>query len=135
MLNHKVLGDERGVSVILGAALLIGIIIAFVAAFLATWIPGQVGQKEATQLQGVGDSFRQLRTTIANIQEGEFRSVDVNMSANYSIPLVPNSKQVGTLSVTPAQVTTVRIYPDNDAYIDDNRPNDIFLILNFFNPS
>lgn len=119
MFRHKVRGDERGVSVILGAALVIAIIIAFVSAFLVTWIPGQVGQREETQMKGVDDSFRQLRNTIANIQAGEFRSVDINMSANYSIPLVPNSKQVGTLSITPAQVQTVRIPPSDDAYIDN----------------
>ena len=125
MSSHNILEDERGVSVILGAALIIGILIAFVSAFLVIWIPGQVGQREHTQMKGVEDSFRQLRNTIRDIQAGEFRSVDVNMSANYSIPLVPNSKQVGTLSVTPAPVTTVRIYPTDDAYIDnkarDNR--------------
>lgn len=119
--------DERGVSVVLGAALFFGIIIAFVAAFLATWMPGQVGQHEHTQMLGVGDSFRQLRNTIANIQEGEFRSVDVDMSANYSIPLVPSSKQVGTLAVTPAPVIMVRIFPANgDAYIDNNLPTTNF---------
>jgi len=123
MFKHKILEDERGVSVILGAALMIGILIAFVSAFLVIWIPGQVGQREHTQMKGVEDSFRQLRNTIANIQAGEFRSVDINMSANYSIPLVPNSKQVGTLSVTPAQVQTVRIPPSDDAYIDNNSGN------------
>jgi len=126
MLRHKGRGDERGVSVVLGAALVMGIIIAFVSAFLSAWIPGEVGRREHTQMRGVEESFRELRAVIEGLQAGEFRSVDVNMGADYSIPLVPTPRGVGTLSVTPAPIHEIRIPPSDDAYVVENLPTTNF---------
>jgi len=126
MFGQKGRGDERGVSVILGATLVIGIIIAFLSSFLAAWVPREVSQREHRQMRGVEESFRELRATIEGLQAGEFRSVDVNMGAEYSIPLVPTPRGVGTLSVTPAPIHEIMISPSDDAYVVENRPTTNF---------
>jgi hypothetical protein len=126
MLRHKGRGEERGVSVVLGAALVMGIIIAFFSAFLSAWIPREVSRREHRQMRGVEESFRELRAVIEGLQAGEFRSVDVNMGADYSIPLVPNPRGVGTLSVSPAPIHEIMIPPSDDAFVVENRPNNNF---------
>ncbi len=119
--------DERGISVVLGAALLLGIIIALFTAFLTEQIPGEVRKKEHEHMKGIEESFRELRAAIEELEAGEFRSIDVNMGAEYpSTPLAPTTTEVGTLSVTPARPCTVRISPSDDAYVDNNFPDNNF---------
>jgi hypothetical protein len=119
--------EERGISVVLGAALLMGIIIALFTAFLTEQIPGEIRKREHEHMKGIEESFRELRAAIADLEAGEFRSVDVNMGADYpSTPLAPTTTEVGTLSVTPSLAKTIRISPSDDAYVDNNLPSSIF---------
>lgn len=117
---------ERGISVVLGATIVIAMFIAVFSTFLSEWVPREASQKEHEHMRGVEESFRELRATIADLQAGEFRSVDVNMGASYHIPLAPTSTEVGTLSVLPAAIHTVTISPSDDAYVDNNLPDDNF---------
>jgi hypothetical protein len=104
-----------------------GIIIALFTAFLTEQIPGEVRKREHEHMKGIEESFRELRAAIADLEAGEFRSVDVNMGASYpSTPLAPTTTEVGTLSVTPARAYTLRIYRSHDAYVDNNFPDDSF---------
>ncbi len=102
-MNGKIRADERGISPVLGAALTLGVIITISSVVLAVWVPSEVNRREYDHLQGVEESFRELKATIEEMWVGENRSVDLKMGPD-TLPLVPNPKRGGTLSVTPAEV-------------------------------
>lgn len=111
--------DERGVSVVLGAALVIAIIISTVSAFLAVWIPDEMRRREREHMESVEESLRELKTTMEGLEIGESETVDIKMSAD-SIPLIFGSSGGGTLSVFPSDIHTVEIDPIQDAYVLEN---------------
>jgi len=93
--------DEGGITPVLGAALVLGIIILTLSAFLAIWIPGETNRREREHMSGVEGSFRELRTDIESLKVGESKSVHVKMSPE-PIPFVSNPGTGGTLSVLPS---------------------------------
>ena len=101
-MGRKLHADERGISPVLGTALLLGMILTASTIFLAVWVPGEVNRREREHMQGVEGSFRELKVMIEDLGVGENGGVDLKMGPD-TIPLVPNPKGGGTLSITPAE--------------------------------
>jgi len=113
--------DERGISPVLGTAILLAIAVTALSIFLAVWVPGEVNRREEEHMRGVEESFRKLRATIDDLRVGENGSVDVKMGPD-PLPLLPNPRTGGTLSVTPAEIRgesrrLLRIPGENKVYI------------------
>jgi hypothetical protein len=101
-VSRKIHADKRGISPVLGAALTLGVIVTISSTVLAVWVPSEMNRREHNHLQGVERSLRELKATIEYLWVGENRSVDLKMGPE-PLPLVPNPKRGGTLSVTPAE--------------------------------
>jgi len=99
-LSRKLYADERGISPVLGATLLLATIITVVSIFLAVWIPSELSRREREYMMGTEDTFRELKGTIEGLSFGDNESVDLKMSSG-SLPIIPNPKVAGTLSVIP----------------------------------
>lgn len=93
--------DERGITPVLGAALVLGVIILTLSAFLAIWIPSETNRRESEHMSGVEGSFRELRSAIESLEVGESKSVHLKMGPE-PIPFVSNPGTGGTLSVLPS---------------------------------
>ncbi len=102
-MSRKIHADEQGISPVLGAALAIGVIVTISSTVLAVWVPSELNRREYEHLQGVERSLREFKATIEDLWTGENRSVDLKMGPE-PLPLVPNPKRGGTLSVTPAEL-------------------------------
>lgn len=100
-MSRKLRADEQGISPVIGATLLIATIITVVAVFLAVWIPSELSGRERDHLLGAEGTFRELKGTIEGLGPGDNGSVNLSMSAG-TIPIIPNPKIAGTLSVIPA---------------------------------
>jgi len=100
-LSRKLHADERGISPVLGATLLLATIITVVSIFLAIWIPSELSRRERDYILGTEDTFRDLKGTIEGLSLGDNGIVGLSMSPG-SLPLIPNPKVAGTLSVIPA---------------------------------
>jgi hypothetical protein len=92
--------DERGITPVLGAALVLGTIITVLSVFLAVWVPGELNRRNREHMESMEESFRELRGEIEGLEVGESRSVHVDMSPE-PLPLVPDPKTSGTLSTLP----------------------------------
>jgi hypothetical protein len=101
-LSRKLHADERGISPVLGATLLLATIITVVSIFLAVWVPGELSRRERDYILGTEDAFRELKGTIETLNPGDNGSVNLSMSPG-SLPLIPNPKVAGTLSIIPAE--------------------------------
>ena len=101
-MGRKLHADERGISPVLGTALLLGMVVTALSIFLTVWVPSEMNRREREHMQGVERSFRELGVTIEDLSFGENGSVDLKMGPD-TIPLVPNPQRGGTLSVTPAE--------------------------------
>jgi hypothetical protein len=117
--------DERGISVILAAALVIAIFITAISAFLVIWAPGEMGRREHEHMQSVEGSLLGLKTMIEGLEVGQSGTIYLNMSAN-PIPIIPFPNVAGTLSVLPTDMRTVVICPSDDAYVVENSPTKNF---------
>jgi len=100
-LSRKLYADERGISPVLGATLLLATIITVVSIFLAVWIPSELSRREREYILGTEDTFRELKGTIEILNSGDNGIVALSMSPG-SLPIIPNPKVAGTLSVIPA---------------------------------
>jgi len=129
MLKLKRPVDERGISVILAAALVIAIFITAISAFLVIWAPGEIGRREHEHMQSVEGSLLGLKTLIEGLQVGQSGTIYLDMSAN-PIPIIPFPNLAGTLSIFPDNLHTNNIYPTADAYVVEKSPNDNFGLEN-----
>lgn len=100
-------GDERGVSVVLGAALVAGLFITASTIFLSSWIPEQGKQKEREHLAAVEDSFLELKSGIQVLRD-LYESGQTLGSRTISIPMkresalfVPSSGEAGGILINP----------------------------------
>ena len=101
-MSRKLYADRRGISPVLGTTLLLAAIITVVSIFLAVWIPSELSRRERDYILGTEGTFRELKGTIEGLSLGDNRSVNLSMSPG-SLPLIPNPKVAGTLSVIPAE--------------------------------
>ncbi len=99
-MAKKIRADEKGLTPLLGAMFVVSIVITLFSAFLATWAPSEMNRREREHLQLVGESFRELRTTIESLRIGESRTVSLKMGPD-PVPLVPSPRTGGMLSITP----------------------------------
>jgi hypothetical protein len=76
--------DDRGVSEVIGAILLFGMLIVAFATYQATVIPGQNTDIEVQHYEEVQDDLGELQGTIVTAAEtGEARSTSVNLGPSY----------------------------------------------------
>jgi len=118
--------DERGVSVVLGAMLVIGIIIAVLATFINSWVPRERERLAQEHAQAVRDSFGELQTAIDGLEEGRSDVVDVQMSPG-QVTFFGGATEAGTLSTAP---WAYRIQRENfgdicvvSTYVDNTKEN------------
>lgn len=102
-MGRKLHADERGISPVLGGMLALGIIVTVSSVLLAVWIPSEVNRRGEEYMRGVEWSFRELGVTIGDLRIGENGGVNLKMGPE-PLPLVPNPRTGGTLSVTPAEL-------------------------------
>lgn len=100
-MAKKLHADERGITPVLGAALVIGTLITTFSVFLAVWVPSEMNRREREHMLEVEESFRELMGKIEGLEVGESRSVNVDMSPE-PLPFVPNPRTSGVLSVLPS---------------------------------
>jgi len=96
----KLRADERGITPLLGAMFIIGIIIALSSTFLATWGSSEMNRRAREHMQEVNESFREFRAVIEGLRVGESKTVSIKMGPD-PVPFVPSPRTGGTLSVTP----------------------------------
>jgi hypothetical protein len=131
MLKLKKPADERGVSVVLGATLVIGIIITILSAFLAAWIPREQERLAREHALGVRDSFEELQLAIEELEEGGMSEVvEVKMNPD-PVPYFGGVTEAGELSAEPLVYDTQEEYSYlrsciADAYVNENNPDSNF---------
>ncbi len=101
---RKLRADEKGITPLLGAMFVVGIVITLFSVFLATWAPSETNRREREHQQEVAESFRELRATIEDLRVGESRTVSLRMGPD-PVPFVPSPRTGGTLSVTPTSTS------------------------------
>lgn len=65
--------DENGVSVIVSAVLVLGLLVVISATYTSTILPARVAQKEALHLQGVDESFGRIASALGSDQHTSLR--------------------------------------------------------------
>lgn len=108
--------DERGITPVLGAMLILGILISLIAVFFAAWVPSEVNTKQREYMQNARESFRELSGEIESLSVGESRTIALKMGPE-TIPFVVNPNAGGTLSVTS---TTIENYMKGQWLKNDN---------------
>jgi hypothetical protein len=99
MKIFKLIGhlDEHGVSVVLGAILLLGIGIAVGSLVYSQYVQSTLHSAEAGFMNDVGGKFVQLQSSISTMRPGD--SSVFNFKMNPSFPFfIPTQGEVGTLS-------------------------------------
>jgi hypothetical protein len=91
--------DKGGITPVLGAMFILGILISLIAVFFAAWVPSEVNTKQREYMQNARESFRELSAEIEGLPVGESRTVSLRMGPE-TIPFVVNPNAGGTLSVT-----------------------------------
>jgi hypothetical protein len=104
----KLRADEGGITPVLGAMFILGIVIALSSAFLATWGPSEMNRRAREHMQEVNESFRELRAVIEGLRVGESKTVSIRMGPD-PVPFIPSPGVGGTLSVMPPE-SEVRAY-------------------------
>lgn len=99
MYNLKWPRGERGVSVILGAALVIAMLITATSAFLVVWIPGEIGRMEYQHMKSVEESLLELKSQIEDLGTKP-RDVGIKMGSE-SVPFFPSPVNGGELLFNP----------------------------------
>jgi hypothetical protein len=110
-LVRKLRTDEKGITPLLGAMFVVGIVITLFSIFLATWAPSETNRREREHQQEVRESFRELRAVIEDLRVGESRTVSLSMGPT-PVPFVPSPRTGGTLSVTPTSTP----FPKSEAW-------------------
>ena len=96
----KLRADEGGITPVLGAMFILGIVIALSSTFLATWGPSEMNRRAREHMEEVNESFRELRAVIEGLRVGESKTVSLRMGPD-PVPFVPSPRVGGTLSVKP----------------------------------
>jgi hypothetical protein len=65
--------DDEGVSVIVSAVLVLGLLVVIAATYTSTILPARIAQKEALHLQGVDESFGRIASALASDQHTSLR--------------------------------------------------------------
>ncbi len=94
--------DERGVSIVLGAVLLITIAVVAFFTYYPILVTGMIRDREGSLMREVESSFSQLKSTVEGlIQGGVGKTISFPMSID-PISLVPEPRNASGLTVTPA---------------------------------
>jgi len=104
MSKVRALG-EQGVSVVLGAILVLGIIIGTISIIYPMYVRGALRDKESEHSRVVGEKFAELKSKIEDMGIGDSRTVIVPTSRGQAT-LVPSSGTLGAVSVYPSAFTT-----------------------------
>jgi hypothetical protein len=100
MFKLKCPGDERGISEVLGAILVLGMVIGVGSVIYAQYIQSSIHSSEADHMNAVGEAFIKLKSSIATMGIGQSSIANIPMNTNFP-PLVPTSGEVGTISLLP----------------------------------
>jgi len=100
LMVKKLRADEGGITPVLGAMFILGIVIALSSTFLATWGPSEMNRRAREHMEEVNESFRELRAVIEGLRVGESKTVSFRMGPD-PVPFVPSPRVGGTLSATP----------------------------------
>lgn len=90
--------DERGVTVVLGAVLVISIAVIAWDIFYPPYVKSSMKKKEASQMKEVRKQFLEMQSEVSWMEENESGTIRIPMSAG-SVPLYPSKSPAGTLSV------------------------------------
>jgi len=104
MSKARALG-EQGVSVVLGAILVMGIIIGAISIIYPMYVRNAIRDKETEHSRVVGEKFAELKSKIEDMEIGESRTVIMPTSRGQAT-LVPSSGELGAISVYPSAFTT-----------------------------
>jgi hypothetical protein len=96
---------EQGVSVVLGAILVLGVIIATISVIYPMYARDAIRGKESEHSRIVGEKFAELKSKIEDMGIGESRTVIVPTSRGQAT-LVPTPGSLGAISVYPSAFTT-----------------------------
>jgi len=99
----RVLG-EQGVSVVLGAILILGIIIGAISIIYPMYVRNAIRDKESEHSRVVGEKFAELKSRIEDMDIGDSKTVIVPTSRGQAT-LVPSSGTLGSVSVYPSAFT------------------------------
>jgi hypothetical protein len=102
MFKLNDLGDERGISEVLGAILVIGMVIAVGSVFYGNYVQSSIHTTEASFMNDVRGTFIDLQSAISAMGAGQWKLVRIPMNVSFPA-LVPTSGEVGTVSVNPGQ--------------------------------
>ncbi len=116
---------EKGVSEVVGVILIIGLIVAVFATFYPIWRQTEIRKLEAEHMNAIRNSFSDLKSMIGELEAGDSSSINLKLGRN-TIGFGPDSQQAGALSVSPANLKTIRLYPIDDAYVVENLPQSRF---------
>ena len=92
--------DERGISEVLGAILVLGMLIGVGSVIYAQYVQSSIHSSEADHMNEVGEAFIKLKSSISVMEIGQSSIANIPMNASFP-PLVPTSGEVGTLSIFP----------------------------------
>jgi hypothetical protein len=111
--------DERGVSIVLGAILLLGIGIAVGSLVYSEYVQSSIHSSEASHMEKVKTNFIQLQTQVASMRSGDTSSVGIPMSADFPF-FIPTRGQIGSLSLQGSVYSpggNIQIGPTGKGYI------------------
>jgi hypothetical protein len=89
--------DERGVSVVLGAILLLGIGIAVGSLVYSQYVQSTLHSTEAGFMNDVGGTFVKLQSSISAMGVGQWTITNLKMNPSFPF-FIPTQGEVGTLS-------------------------------------
>jgi hypothetical protein len=89
--------DEQGVSVVLGAILLLGIGIAVGSLVYSQYVQSTLHSTEANFMNDVGGKFVQLQSSITTMGAGQWTITNLKMNPSFPF-FIPTQGEVGTLS-------------------------------------
>jgi hypothetical protein len=97
--------DEQGVSVVLGAILLLGIGIAVGSLVYSEYVQSTLHSTEAGFMNDVGGKFVQLQSSISTMGVGQWSIVNLKMNPSFPF-FIPTQGEVGTLSANPGEASS-----------------------------
>jgi hypothetical protein len=105
MLKLKIHLDEHGVSVVLGAILILGIGIAVGSLVYSQYVQSTLHSTEAGFMNDVGGTFVKLQSSISTMGVGQWSIVNLKMNPSFPF-FIPTQGEVGTLSSTPGAASS-----------------------------
>jgi hypothetical protein len=111
--------DERGVSVVLGAILLLLLALVVFSSFYPAYLQSATYQRESEHMSSVRDSFAELKSKIDELRVGEQKSVGIKMSPD-SVQFSPGPMIGSSIDVRSSPITKIVIYPSEDAKVEEN---------------